>query len=103
MTTVGNIRNGETGIYIGRAGHGQDGYFGNPHSIGWCQLCRYVHDRNDALKAFKAYFLRRVNADFSFRKRVLALKGQKLICFCSPKRCHGHIIAEWINETIQTA
>ena len=33
MTTVVNIRTHEYDVYIGRAGHGRSGYFGNPFSV----------------------------------------------------------------------
>lgn len=89
-TTVVNIYHKEDfDVYIGRAGHGYDGYFGNPNSQG---------SREDKLKLFKKYFYNRVKTDPEFRRRVLQLKGKRLGCFCSPKPCHGDIIAEYVNR-----
>lgn len=99
MTTVGRIRPGADGVYIGRAGHGFDGYFGNPHPVGGpCPLCPGVtHWRGQAIEAFRPWFLARVGSDPEFRRRVLGLRGKRLLCFCAPKPCHGHVIAAWID------
>ena len=34
MVTVVNLRSSAFDVYIGRAGHGQDGRFGNPFVVG---------------------------------------------------------------------
>lgn len=88
-TTVVNIYRDEYEVYIGRAGKGKDGYFGNPYHTG---------DRDFILKQFKEYFYSRIKTDRTFAKRVLSLKGKTLGCFCSPKRCHGDIIADYLNN-----
>lgn len=74
-------------VYIGRAGHGEDGYFGNPFR------------GLDAVPQFKSWFLNRVATDAVYRSRVLALMGKRLGCFCYPKQpCHGDVIARWVDE-----
>lgn len=93
MTRVVNIRAESYDVYIGRAGKGQDGYFGNPYSM----VGSSEKERTRVLKLFEEYFLHRMYADAEFNRRVLALKGKTLGCFCSPKRCHGEIIADWIG------
>lgn len=80
-------------VYIGRAGNGQDGTFGNPYVL---------VDNSDAgrklvLEKFEIYFLKRVVEDAEFRAKVLALKGKVLACFCKPLDCHGDIMARWID------
>lgn len=92
-TTVVNVRHNSRGydIYIGRAGHGEDGYFGNPFPL------EGETDRANCLKKFKAYFYERLANDREFKRRVLELKGKRLGCFCAPRLCHGHIIAEWVD------
>lgn len=80
------------GVYIGRAGHGQSGYFGNPFKVG------LDGDRDRVLELYKMYFERRLGRDPEFKERIEALKGKTLICFCVPKPCHGQIIAEYLNE-----
>lgn len=89
-TRVVNLRRSEFDVYIGRAGHGQDGYFGNPFPVSKYGL--------DALPRFRHYFATRLEVDPEFRRRVLALRGKKLGCFCKPRPCHGDVIAEWIDS-----
>lgn len=79
-------------VYIGRAGKGLDGYFGNPFP-----LESFGGDRDACLAAYKTYFLDRVRKDEEFKRRVLALKGKTLGCFCAPDLCHGEVIEEWLG------
>jgi len=96
-TKVVNLRNEPYDVYIGRAGHGQDGFFGNLHPLGKCPLCETIHKRSEAIAAFKKDFLVRIDSDMTFRQRVMALKGKRLGCFCKPVRCHGDVIKEWLD------
>lgn len=94
-TTVVNIRDEPFDVYIGRAGHGYDGYFGNsialpPSANGFT--------RRALLERFRDYFLERIETDSEFCRRVLELRGKRLGCFCKPKHCHGDIIASWLNQ-----
>lgn len=91
QTTVVNIRRNKYDVYIGRAGHGQDGYFGNPFSI--------YRDggRERVIVLFKEYFYKRLKSDPIFATKIQELKGKILGCFCSPKKCHGDVIAEYLN------
>lgn len=82
-------------VYIGRAGHGQDGYFGNPFTIS------EYGSREASLAKYEPYFLDRVEHDLEFREKVLALKGKILGCFCPPEKCHGHVIAAWLDQEPQ--
>ena len=87
-TTVVNIRKEPYDVYIGRAGKGQDGYFGNPFT---------GHDRIRVIKEYETYFYNRIKNDEEFKQRILELKGKRLGCFCKPLPCHGDIIAEYLN------
>lgn len=99
MTKVVNIRSGDKfDAYIGRAGHGQDGYYGNPHIIGFCKLCKRTHDREDSIKEYKEYFYKRIAEDEAFRLGVKLLKDNVLGCFCAPEKCHGDIIKEYLDN-----
>lgn len=88
-TTVVNIYRDEYDVYIGRAGKGQEGFFGNPYNSG---------SKEDNIKLFRKYFYDRIKTDANFAKRVQQLKGKRLGCFCAPKPCHGNIIAEYLND-----
>jgi hypothetical protein len=88
-TIAVNIRFEPYDVYIGRAGKGQDGYYGNPHH-------GPNHDEN--IVKFDDYFHTRLKKDPEYRQRILQLKGKRLGCFCKPhRRCHGDIIAEYLN------
>jgi hypothetical protein len=85
--------------YIGRAGRGQTGYFGNPHPVGeHCDLCHDVHERGTAVEAFRTTFTNALY-DPEYKRRIQELRGKTLVCFCHPRACHGDVIAEWLNAT----
>ena len=92
LCQVVNMQRASYDVYIGRKGKGEDGYFGNPFRIG------KDGTRDEVVEKFRVWFLRRVSVDPSYRKRVLALRGKKLGCFCKPQACHGDVIAEWVNS-----
>lgn len=96
-TRVVNIYKDPYDVYCGRAGRGQDGTFGNPHTAGWCSSCRRVHVRDEALALFDIYFEGRITTDDTFRERVRGLAGKRLGCFCKPKRCHVDTIVKWLE------
>ena len=85
-------------VYIGRAGKGEDGYFGNPHVVGFCKLCGITHERGEAVKAFEKTFRERLQQDTEYLTRVRALAGKRLACFCKPHACHGDVIAQFVNR-----
>lgn len=98
MTNVVNLRYSPYDTYIGRAGKGESGYYGNPHVIGLCKICNRIHDREDSIKEYKTYFYKRLEEDVMFKVNVMLLKGQTLGCFCKPLSCHGDIIIEYLNN-----
>jgi len=90
MTKVVNIRKDPYDIYCGRAGCGQNGYFGNPYS--------FKLGRAKCIAMFEQYFYIRLDNDPDFKNAVLALKDKILGCFCKPLDCHCDIIAEYLNR-----
>jgi hypothetical protein len=99
-TKVVNLKKDTFDVYIGRAGKGQDGYFGNPHTMGgvYCSHCKGYHDRTEAIALYKKEFLKRIQTDTTFKARVLELRGKTLGCFCKPSECHGDVIKEWLDR-----
>lgn len=92
---VVNLRSGEPyDIYIGRSGHGMEGYFGNPVAYRQvCPVCEDVHTRKGStLPCFDRYATSRAVSDPTYRARVKELLGKKLACFCSPSPCHGEVL-----------
>jgi hypothetical protein len=92
LTKVVNLYKEPYTIYIGRAGKGQDGYFGNPFSL------KAGESRGSTISKYKKYFNNRINTDETFKQKILALKGETLGCFCKPHTCHGDIIIEYLNQ-----
>lgn len=93
-TTVVNLRREPFDVYIGRAGKGQDGYFGNPFPV-------KVYGQA-ALTKFEEWFLFKLESDSEYRRRLLELRGRRLGCFCKPGPCHGDTIAAWVNAQPET-
>lgn len=90
-THVVNIHKARYDVYIGRAGKGFDGYFGNPYKL---------FDESRRLEValnYEEWFRFRLLVDPVFRNRVHALKGKTLGCFCKPLICHGDVIADYLN------
>jgi len=93
MTTkVVNLRVSDYDVYIGRAGRGQDGYFGNPFPL------QNGESRGATIERYRKYFYNRLKTDPEFFRRVHELKGKTLGCFCKPHACHGDVIAEYLNN-----
>lgn len=92
QTTVVNLKTSQYDVYIGRAGKGQKGTFGNPFPLSAGET------RGSTIERFKKYFLQRLENDPAFKAEVLKLKGKRLGCFCKPHDCHGDVIAEYLNS-----
>lgn len=96
-TRVVNLNKEEYDVYIGRAGCGMEGEWGNPFSTKTTDPRFKVNSRTEAIEKHKAYAIRRFNTDPEFRAKVVQLYGKRLGCFCNPKGCHGDILAELAN------
>lgn len=99
MTKIVNLYKEAYDIYIGRAGKGKEGYFGNPHPIGYCPICKTQHDRVSSIASFKKDFLKRIENDAEFKGRVESLRDKTLGCFCKPNDCHGDVYKEYLDKT----
>jgi len=92
ITSVVNIYKAFYDQYIGRAGKGQDGYFGNPFRL------QPGESRGSTIEKYRRYFYDRLQNDPVFKKKVHELRGKVLGCFCKPYSCHGDVIAEYLNS-----
>lgn len=81
MTSVANIRKESYDVYIGRAGKGLSGKWGNPFSNG---------ARDENIDLFRKWI---VNQPHLVRD-LPELKGKVLGCFCKPAACHGDVLAQ---------
>lgn len=85
-----------TYVYIGRAGRGHDGYFGNPCGTGVCPVCSEIHiRRGTSLECYEIHLKERILSDPGFRSRLKGLVNKVLVCFCKPNKCHGDILAAY--------
>lgn len=81
-------------VYIGRRGHGHDGYFGNPFPM------RSEKDRSSVIARYEQHARAQIDTDPVFRQRVRDLHGKRLFCFCAPKPCHGDVLAQLAAEIL---
>lgn len=88
-------------VYIGRAGKGLSGYFGNPHKVGRCTVCNVDHSQGEAAEKFWTEAEQRFRRDGIFKQAVLKLRGKSLVCFCKPKPCHGDIYVQILKNYIE--
>lgn len=85
-TTVANIRNNEPyDVYIGR-GHGTK--WGNPFVLG------KDGTRKEVIDKYREW----ISTQKDLLNDLKELKGEKLGCWCSPKLCHGHVLAELADK-----
>lgn len=54
--------------------------------------------REENIKKFKPYFLNKIKTGQISKSHLEVLRGMRLGCTCSPKPCHGDIIAEVVNK-----
>jgi hypothetical protein len=81
-----NWRSDSSYVYIGRGGKGLSDYWGNPFPI-------EKEDRAECIRKYLGYLLFCIANDPTIIDRIRALKDKRLVCFCSPKLCHGNILA----------
>lgn len=98
----------ESDVYVGRAGKGKDGYFGNPFKT------TGGDHRSYAIARFEVWVEERGGRggwDPEYRERVKWLHSRRLFCFCvgagGTDDCHAKILAakaaQWILEDLEGA
>jgi hypothetical protein len=73
-------------VYIGRAGKGHDGYYGNPFAL------KKGEPRGSTIERFREYAIERVRTDWQYASAIKDLRGKTLVCFCKPNACHGDVL-----------
>lgn len=84
------------GLYIGRAnkGHGLIGSkFANPFAM----KNQTDEERDRVISEFKKWIWKELLEQRITKEDVLALQNKKLVCYCAPKSCHGHVLKEVVN------
>lgn len=74
---------GPDDVYIGRPSP-----YGNPFKI------TKTTTREEVIEKYREY----VMANPGLLEEIRKLKGKNLVCFCSPKPCHGDVILELANK-----
>jgi len=94
-TYVGRAyRNGDK--HMNNTEVGKAGWLGNPYKLG------QDGDREEVIEKFEEDFHERLEEDEEFREAVHELTGEVLACHCHPKKCHGHIIAQYLDLYVET-
>lgn len=70
--------------------------WGNPHKVGWCELCNRTHTREEAIQEHRsAVFFSRVLTESLFAE----LRGKNLACWCRlDQPCHADVLLEIANR-----
>ena len=87
ITKIVHCKKEKYDVYIGRPS-----LFGNPFSIG------KDGNRKEVIEKFRVYFHDRIWQDLDFTKKVKQLKGKILGCWCKPGKCHGDVIAAYLDK-----
>jgi hypothetical protein len=81
-TTVINLSVEDCDVYIGRPS-----IFGNPFIIG------KDGTREEVIQKYREWILTQPQ----ILDKLQELRGKKLGCWCSPKKCHGDVLVELIH------
>ena len=79
----------ENTVYIGRGSK-----WGNPYShLSGTKAEFKVASREEAIASYETYLM----SNQSLLDSLHELKGKNLICYCSPKGCHGDLLLRLAN------
>lgn len=97
-------------IYVGRAGKGNEGKWGNPYSSNAvCKRCGAYHAKGgETLECYEKYLREQLHRDREFEIDFDLLHGKDLVCFCAPSEagltlndvhiCHGQVMIKVLEE-----
>ncbi len=98
---VVNLRKSSYTVYIGRAGHGHDGYWGNPVKLNTrCSICSEIHEtRGSTLDCYEVYLRNKLQTSNAFKRKFFSLDINDVLgCFCRPDVCHGDVMIKVWKE-----
>ena len=79
-------------VYIGRAGKGKDGEWGNPFTL---PAGATETDREVCVMRYRRYLWERIQKEgHPLVEKLASLAGRPLECFCSPQICHGDVLSK---------
>lgn len=88
------------GVYIGRESKQNNlsgSLFANPFAMktGGDDI-----ERDRVIASYEGWIKDEIQGGRIRKEDLLALRGKKLVCYCSPKKCHGDIIKNLVNLLI---
>ena len=86
MIRVVNLHKEPYDVYIGRAGKGQSGKWGNPFTKG---------TREENIVNYETYLVNNKELISDLHE----LRDMRLGCFCAPKPCHGDILKKYAERS----
>ncbi len=106
MTSVVNIYHKKPyDVFVGRQKSGL--HWGNPFShLDNSAAAVKVGSREEAIQAFRDWIAGTAHTEVEPQRRewiianVQHLKNKVLACYCSPKSCHGDVLAEMANNCL---
>lgn len=75
------------------------GRWGNPHSIGLCQVCGVNHTAAEAVAEYRAWLADPFGGSAIAERATRLLRGKDLACWCRPgEMCHADVLLEIANR-----
>ena len=77
-------------VYVGRPTE-----WGNPYSHRRTDNAMHtVFSREVAIEEYRSWLKRRINNEPDMMRKLAALHGKRLACWCAPKPCHADVLAK---------
>lgn len=99
LAKVVNIKTGaQYDVYIGRAGKGQTGRWGNPYRLDGQTT------RDQVIERYRQWLRAQIRIGAITLDELAGLHGKILGCFCKPAACHGDVLARaaaWAHEQLE--
>lgn len=109
MEVSSNVYIGRRGVVFVKVDNGrvrwppQDSIWANPYKVQSGPVAT-GYTRDEAIQLYRAYIMRKLDADPELRKKLLELRGKTLGCWCVGDNdcesitCHGQVLIELIDK-----